>query len=134
VFAAGSEDMDTLCFATPVLLRHLTFSEAKKEPIAEINLAQALLELELTMDQFIDLAILMGCDYCETIRGIGPHRALQLIREHKTIEKILEKIDGKKYTVPEDWAFAMARGLIQNPDVTDPAEVEVFLLLFNRDS
>jgi flap endonuclease-1 len=117
--------MDTLCFSTPVLLRHLTFSEAKKEPIAEINLAQALLELDMDMDQFIDLGILLGCDYCETIRGIGPHRALQLIREHKSIEKILEKMDKKKYAVPEDWAFVMARGLIKSPDVTNPEEVDV---------
>ena len=27
----------------------------------------------------------MGCDYCDTIRGIGPKRAIDLIREHKSI-------------------------------------------------
>jgi flap endonuclease-1 len=37
VYGVGSEDMDTLTFATPFLLRHLTFSEAKKMPINEIN-------------------------------------------------------------------------------------------------
>jgi flap endonuclease-1 len=36
VFAAASEDMDTLTFASPVLLRHLTFSEQRKEPIQEM--------------------------------------------------------------------------------------------------
>ena len=36
VYAAASEDMDTLCFNTPILLRHLTFSEQRKEPIQEI--------------------------------------------------------------------------------------------------
>lgn len=36
VYAAASEDMDTLCFDTPILLRHLTFSEQRKEPIQEI--------------------------------------------------------------------------------------------------
>ncbi|VDP95203.1 unnamed protein product [Echinostoma caproni] len=29
VFAVGTEDMDALAFGTPVLLRHLTFSEAR---------------------------------------------------------------------------------------------------------
>ncbi|KAJ3505839.1 hypothetical protein NLJ89_g7205 [Agrocybe chaxingu] len=33
VYAAGSEDMDTLTFKAPILFRHLTFSEAKKQPI-----------------------------------------------------------------------------------------------------
>lgn len=31
---------------------------------------QVLEELELTMDQFIDLCILCGCDYCDSIKGI----------------------------------------------------------------
>jgi flap endonuclease-1 len=31
---------------------------------------QVLEELEITMDQFIDLCILCGCDYCDSIKGI----------------------------------------------------------------
>ena len=46
----------------------------------EIDRTVALQELGLTDDQFIDLCILMGCDYCGTIRGIGAVRALQLIK------------------------------------------------------
>ena len=51
VYAAGSEDMDTLTFNAPILYRHLTFSEAKKQPISEINLEKALEGLEMTMSQ-----------------------------------------------------------------------------------
>ena len=51
MFAAGSEDMDTLTFGTPILLRHLTFSEAKKQPISEIVLDRALEGLEMNMSQ-----------------------------------------------------------------------------------
>lgn len=51
VYAAGSEDMDTLTFSTPILLRHLTFSEAKKMPISCIELKTALEDLNMTMDQ-----------------------------------------------------------------------------------
>jgi hypothetical protein len=51
VYAAGSEDMDTLTFNAPILLRHLTFSEAKKMPISEIHLDTALKELDMTMDR-----------------------------------------------------------------------------------
>lgn len=53
VFAAGSEDMDTLTFGTPILLRHLTFSEAKKQPISEIILDKALEGLEMDMSQVV---------------------------------------------------------------------------------
>lgn len=51
VYAAGSEDMDTLTFSAPILFRHLTFSEAKKQPISEINLQAALDGLDMTMSQ-----------------------------------------------------------------------------------
>lgn len=54
VFAAGSEDMDTLTFNSPILLRHLTFSEAKKEPISQIDLSKALEGLEMDMNQVND--------------------------------------------------------------------------------
>lgn len=43
--------MDALTFGTATLLRHMTFSEARKMPIKEINLAKALEGLELTMAQ-----------------------------------------------------------------------------------
>jgi flap endonuclease-1 len=51
VYAAGSEDMDTLTFNAPLMLRHLTYSEAKKAPISEINLKVALEELGMNMEQ-----------------------------------------------------------------------------------
>ncbi|WVQ84059.1 flap endonuclease 1 [Cryptococcus sp. DSM 104549] len=95
VFAAGSEDMDTLTFHSPILLRHLTFSEAKKMPISEISLDVALKELDFTMDQFIELCILLGCDYLEPCKGIGPKTALKLMREHGSLAKIVEHVRGK---------------------------------------
>lgn len=51
VYAAGSEDMDTLTFNTPILLRHLTYSEARKEPVLEVQLAKVLEGLEMDMGQ-----------------------------------------------------------------------------------
>lgn len=51
VYAAASEDMDTLCFNTPILLRHLTFSEQRKEPIQEIHLEKVLEGLNMERKQ-----------------------------------------------------------------------------------
>jgi flap endonuclease-1 len=51
VYAAASEDMDTLTFNAPVLLRHLTFSEQRKEPIQEIFLDKVLEGLNMERDQ-----------------------------------------------------------------------------------
>ena len=71
------------------------------------------------------MCILLGCDYCETIRGIGPKRAIDLIKEHKTIEKVIEKIDKDKYPIPDNWLFKEARELFVNPNVTDPELIDL---------
>lgn len=60
VYAVGTEDMDALTFGSNVLLRHLTFSEARKMPIKEFHLSKVLEGFELNEEQFIDLCILLG--------------------------------------------------------------------------
>ncbi len=69
VYAAASEDMDTLTFGAPRLVRKLWASEAAKIPVLEFSLEKALAGLDLTYDQFVDVCILAGCDYCEPIKG-----------------------------------------------------------------
>lgn len=142
VYAAASEDMDTLCFDAPILLRHLTFSEQRKEPIQEVHLGKVLEGLNMDRKQvhnakditslnnnnranfvsaqFVDLCILLGCDYLDPIPKIGPNTALKLIREYGSLEKVVEYIENdkkSKYTLPEDWPYKDARDLFFEPDV-----------------
>ncbi|KAH0556339.1 Elongation of fatty acids protein 2 [Trichoglossum hirsutum] len=120
VYAAASEDMDTLCFDSPILLRHLTFSEQRKEPILEIHLDKVLAGLDMDRCQFVDLCILLGCDYLDPIPKVGPNTALKLIRDYKTLEGVVEYIEKDpkhKYSIPEDWPYKEARELFFNPDV-----------------
>ncbi|KAK6299749.1 hypothetical protein J4Q44_G00297820 [Coregonus suidteri] len=97
VVATATDDMDGLTFGTGVLLRHLTTSDAKKLPIQEFHFTRLLQDINLTheqpLSQFIDLCILQGCDYPGTIKGIVPKRAIDLIRQHGSIEEVLENID-----------------------------------------
>ncbi|KAK9479519.1 PIN domain-like protein [Lipomyces japonicus] len=128
VYAAASEDMDTLCFSSPVLLRHLTFSEQRKLPITEVELSKALEGLEMPIEQFIDLCILLGCDYCEPVRGVGPATAVKLIKEHKNLDGVVEYIKAhpdSRYKIPEDWPYQDARQLFLNPEIVDPSTVEL---------
>ncbi|KAL2814396.1 PIN domain-like protein [Aspergillus cavernicola] len=127
VYAAASEDMDTLCFESPILLRHLTFSEQRKEPIQEIHLNRALEGLDMDRNQFIDLCILLGCDYLEPIPKVGPNTALKMIREHGTLEKVVEAIENdskQKYVMPDSWPYQDARELFIKPDVRDANDPE----------
>jgi flap endonuclease-1 len=125
VYAAASEDMDTLTFNSPVLLRHLTFSEQRKEPIQEIHLDRVLEGLEMELEQFIDLCILLGCDYVDPVKGIGPKVALELIRKHKSLENVVAEIQKSgKFTLPDDWPYQDARLLFLEPDVRSAEDPE----------
>ncbi|KAK9893705.1 PIN domain-like protein [Cystobasidium minutum MCA 4210] len=130
VYGTGSEDMDTLTFNSPIIIRHLTFSEARKMPIDIIRLDLALEGLELTMEQFIDMCILCGCDYLEPLKGVGAKTAYKLIKDNGSLEAALEELREKdrkskkeKQTVPDDWPWREAQELFRHPDVTPSSEV-----------
>lgn len=77
--------------------------------------------------KFIDFCILLGCDYLDPIPKVGPTTALKLIREHGSLEKLVEAIQNdpkEKYKIPEDWPYRDARDLFFNPDVR-PADHEL---------
>jgi len=122
VYAMASEDMDSLTCGTPLLIRNLTYSEVRKSPLMEISIDKVLSGLNLTMDQFIDLCILLGCDYSAKIKGIGPVRALEFIRKYGSIEKILSSIDKTKYIVPDKFPYEEIRAYFKNPPVAPVEE------------
>ncbi|CAM9543146.1 unnamed protein product [Ectocarpus sp. 6 AP-2014] len=102
VYGTATEDMDALTFQTPKLLRRMTFS-GSNQPILEVDYQKLLQGLELSHEKFVDLCVLCGCDYTGSIKGIGPKKALALVRQHGTIEEIIKHLDAKKYPVPDDW-------------------------------
>lgn len=93
--------------------------------MSEFHVDKVLEGLGFDNDQFVDLCILLGCDYCDTIRGIGPVRAVELVSKYKNIETILKNIDTKKYPVPENFNYQRARELFKTPDVIDPKTIEL---------
>ena len=125
VYGVASEDLDTLTFGAPILLRNLTASEARKLPVMEIRLPQVLEGLGLTYDAFVDMCILLGCDYCETIKGVGRVRAVNLIKQHGSIDDILQVLDPVKNTLPDPFPYLEIRELFKSPDVVDVSKVKL---------
>jgi len=119
VFATATEDMDALTFGTPRLIRNLTMSEARKMPILEFDLSKILIDLNITMNQFIDVCILCGCDYIGSIRGIGPKKALEYVTKYGNIETLVKNLDTTKYKIPDNFMFEECRKLFTNPDVNE---------------
>ena len=41
------------------------------------------------------MCLLLGCDYLEPIKGVGPKTAYKLMQEHGNLEKVLEHLRAK---------------------------------------
>lgn len=121
VDAVASEDMDTLPFGGDVLIRQLN---AKKDSeVIEYSLPKLLDILKITRDQFVDLCILLGCDYCDKMAGLGPKRALALIQQHRTIENIMLHVNRKTHPVPHFWQYREARKVFLEAPLTTPPDL-----------
>ena len=89
---------DTDCFAHGCPITVLTY-EPSTGTIMSIKLKDLLESMEMTYEQFVDFSILIGCDYNKKsrIKGIGPAKASELLKEYKSIEEILKQEKMKKY-------------------------------------
>ena len=127
VYATATEDMDALCCGSPVLVRRLTFSEARanKQPVLEYRLDKVLQGLQLNMTQFVDFCILCGCDFAGTIRGIGPKTALNGIRKHGSIEALLQTLNTTKNPPPDEFPLDEVRHVLVDPEVVDTKNLTI---------
>ena len=121
----ASQDYDSLLFGAPQLIRNVTISGRRKLPrknvyievVPEIvELDKVLKELGITHEQLVDIGILVGTDFNpEGVKGIGPKTALQLIKEHGSLEKLLPNLKEAKFPVEP----AKIREIFLKPKVTD---------------
>ncbi len=77
-----SEDFDTLAFGCPALIVKFMTKD-----MSVIYLDEVLANLDLSLEEFIDFAILCGCDYTPKVPGIAIGRGYDVISKYKTIEK-----------------------------------------------
>ncbi|KAL0072572.1 hypothetical protein AAF712_000335 [Marasmius tenuissimus] len=97
----ASEDTDVLVYGAP-LIRNIS---NRREPLSLVSGADIQAALELSREMFIDFALLLGTDFTQRIKNVGPARALKFIRTHGTIEKIVESETKYPTNIPLDEYF-----------------------------
>jgi flap endonuclease-1 len=126
---SASQDYDSLLFGSPFLVRNLSITGKRKLPKKEvyieikpeiIELKNVLESLKITHDQLIIIGILVGTDYNpEGIKGIGPKKALELVRKYNTLENVLKHVEwGFEISAEEIFEF------FKNPPVTEDYKLE----------
>jgi flap endonuclease-1 len=101
VYSVASQDSDSLLFNSPKLVRNLSITGRRKLPRQNvyveikpemIELKNVLSELGIKREQLIIIGLLVGSDYNPGIKGIGPKKALSIVKKEKTLENVLKKI------------------------------------------
>ena len=134
VWAVGSQDYDSFLFGAPKIVRNITLTGKIKYPSKGIEvkmqpelifLDNILKKLGVTREELVDIAILIGTDYNEGVRGIGPKKALELIRAYRSIENI----PGISLEIDE---VQEIRRLFLSPEVTDDYEIKFRKIDYDR--
>lgn len=134
VHAACSQDFDALLFGTPRLARHLAVTGRRKLPgkqvwvdVApeEISLEASLQAIDLTREQLVDVALLVGTDFHPGIRGVGPKKALALVHKEGSLEALIDRLSAN----PSAADSAVERAILdQHTALADREEVRRIFL------
>jgi flap endonuclease-1 len=123
VWGVNSQDYDSLLYGAPRLVRYITITGKEYLPskgrsrrlLPElIELRSVLEDLQLSRSSLIDLAVLVGTDFNEGVRGIGPKKALTLVRRYGSIEAMPGDVLAKVTANLEQ-----VRKTFLEPEVTD---------------
>ena len=115
VWGVASEDYDSLLFGAPRLVRGLAARGSRgSTPAAQlIDRAELLEELGLSEEELILVGVLIGTDFNDGAKGIGPKRALKLAQRHLGTDASLREAGLD----PEGLAPVLE--LFRHPDVAD---------------
>ena len=100
--AVATQDWDALLYGAPTVIRNFTSDGSKRMGrivrAQRIELEQILADNELSRDQLIDLAIMIGTDFHPESKELVQKTGLKLIKEYDTIEAVCA---AKEKEVPE---------------------------------
>ncbi|MGL4669074.1 MAG: flap endonuclease-1 [Methanobacteriaceae archaeon] len=121
-WAVASQDYDCLLFGAPKIIRNLTLS-GNLSDLEYMELKKTINALDLTRKQLVDLALLVGTDFNEGIKGIGAKKGLKLIKTHETAEKALESIN-EELVVTGDATINDLRNIFLEPNINTKYEIK----------
>lgn len=129
VYAAASQDYDSILFGAKKLVRNLAISGKRKVPNRNTYIDvepeifehdKVLHDIGLTHEQLVDVGILIGTDFNPGgFSGIGPKTALKLIKENGRLENV-EKV---KHLLP-DVPYQEIRNIFLNPEIPKVDKIE----------
>ncbi|MGC8568047.1 MAG: flap endonuclease-1 [Candidatus Micrarchaeia archaeon] len=126
-YAVVSQDYDVLLLGADKTVRNIAISGKRKLPRKNVyisvepemvDLNETLKSNGVTQEQLIWIGIMLGTDFNEGIKGIGPKTALKIAKKANSLEEV-EKIIKEEYKQEFDVDIKEVRDLFANPEVKD---------------
>ncbi len=133
VYAAASQDYDTMLFGAPLVARNVTLSGRRKLPRKNVyvNIEPELMELDMTLknlgitrEKLIWIGTMLGTDFNEGIKGIGPKTALKIVKAVSSVNE-LEAHIKEKYNAEFELDINEVIALFEKPEAKRFSEEEI---------
>ncbi|MBI5223738.1 flap endonuclease-1 [Candidatus Micrarchaeota archaeon] len=131
-YATGSQDYDALLFGSDRLIRNISITGRRKIPRQdkyiivepeEITLKETLDSVNLTREQLIFIGLMLGTDFNEGVKGIGPKKAIKIITQIKTLSELVAYLKEKHaYEFEVDPQEVL--DLFMKPAYTEPQKMQ----------
>lgn len=109
-FAVATQDYDSLLFGAPCLVRNLSITGRRRRGDSYIEVRPEIIELRdvlhslsISHDQLILLGMVIGTDFNPGgLPGYGPKKALELVKERKTLQAVFRDFAWDFPASPEE--------------------------------
>ncbi len=133
VFAAASQDYDTILFGAKKVVRNLNITNKRKINGKGITTSVSpeiidsisnLSRLGITREQLITLSLFVGTDYNKGVEGIGPKKALKLVKD-KSRDEIFSAYDFRSdYDIKEIYEYFVSPNTVEIDKDLNPNRIE----------
>jgi flap endonuclease-1 len=117
-----TEDMDIMTFGSNKIYRNLT--SYNKENM-EISMQDVLNELNLNYEQFIELCLLFGCDYCDRLNDMKPETIYKYFSKSKNLVDTIKDIKKDGYKVDNFDDYQQYKDYFMNAPVSKNIDIKL---------
>lgn len=119
-----TEDMDIMTFGADKIYRNLTSYKKDNMFILKNEVLNA---LKINYDEFVELCILFGCDYCDKIQDLKVDVIYNYFMKHKNIPDTISEMKKDGISVPNMKDYMIYKNYFINPPVSKVLMNEIMM-------
>jgi flap endonuclease-1 len=117
-----TEDMDIMTFGAKKIYRNLT---SYSKDTLEISMDDVFKELNVNYEQFVELCLLFGCDYCDYLNDMKPEQIYKYFSKHKNFIDTINNIKKDGYKVEDTSDYKIYKEYFMNAPIKNIKDINI---------